>query len=126
MITNIKQIHIEIQDIERAMDFYANTLGLTLLMSFPDQHMAFFDCGGTRLYLSKNENPDYQSKAFIYYATDNIEADVASLLENQVEIVKQASVIHKSDSHESWLCAFKDSEGNVLHLMQDKELSQSV
>jgi len=123
MITNIKQIHIEIEDIERAINFYANTLGLELQMSFPEQHMAFFDCGGTRLYLSKNADPVYRSKAFIYYQSDDIQNDYANLKLNQVEIIKEPSIIHKTETHESWLCAFEDSEGNTLHLMQDKKLN---
>ncbi|WP_251360081.1 VOC family protein [Kangiella sp. TOML190] len=120
MITGIQQIHVQVENIERAIDFYQNTLGLTLVMSFPDQSMAFFDCGGTRLYLGKN--PEYDSKAFIYYRSDNLEADVQNLKAKQVFIVKEPIMIHKTDQSESWLCAFKDSEGNILHLMQDKSI----
>jgi len=123
MITNIQQIHIEIEDIERAINFYANTLGLKLQMSFPEQQMAFFDCGGTRLYLSNNTDPAYRSKAFIYYQSNDIENDFTNLKQNQVKIIKEPSIIHKTETHDSWLCAFEDSEGNTLHLMQDKKLN---
>ncbi|NVJ66083.1 MAG: VOC family protein [Gammaproteobacteria bacterium] len=120
MITGIKQIHIQVENIERAINFYQNILGLELTMSFPDQNMAFFDCNGIRLYLGKN--PEYESKAFIYYQTDNLQQDFEQLKANQVMIIKEPMAIHQTIELETWLCAFKDSEGNILHLIQDKKL----
>lgn len=120
MITKIQQIHIQVENIERAIDFYENVLGLKLVMSFPDQNMAFFDCNGTRLYLGKN--PEYDSKAFVYYESDNLDKDFQALKAKQVFIIKEPMIIHKTIDSESWLCAFKDSEGNILHLTQDKKL----
>ncbi|NVK21474.1 MAG: VOC family protein [Kangiellaceae bacterium] len=120
MITGIQQIHINVEDIDRAIDFYQRILGLTLVMSFPEQNMAFFDCYGTRLYLGTN--PEYQSNPFIYYQTDNIDNDFSTLKQNKAEIIKAPMIIHKTETHESWLLAFKDSEGNTLHLMQDKRI----
>ncbi len=120
MITGIQQIHVQVDNIERAIDFYKNALGLKLTMSFPDQNMAFFDCNGTRLYLGKN--PEYESKAFIYYQSDNLDNDFQQLKSKQVTIIKEPMIIHKTMEIESWLCAFKDSEGNILHMIQDKPL----
>ncbi len=120
MITGVQQIHVQVEDINRAIDFYQNTLGLPLMMSFPEQNMAFFDCAGTRLYLGKN--PEYESKAFIYYQTPNIDKAYQELVDKQVAIIKEPMMIHKTDDSESWLCAFKDSEDNTLHLMQDKRI----
>jgi len=122
MITHIKQVHIEVENINRAVDFYQNVLGLEVLMHFPDQNMAFIQCGKSRFYLSKNDNPEYQSKAFIYYNSNDLESDFEKLKHHKVDIIKEPTVIHKTDSQESWLCAFNDSEGNVLHLMQDKSI----
>ncbi len=118
MIIGIKQIHVKIKDINRAIEFYQNVLELELLMAFPEQNMAFFECNGSRIYLGKN--PEYDSKAFIYYESNDIQTDFSKLKAHKVEIIKEPMMIHKSEETESWLCAFKDSEGNILHLMQDK------
>src|SRR4051794_10406378 len=48
-IDGIAQISLLVRDTERASRFYGDVLGLAHLYTFGD--MAFFDCGGTRLYL---------------------------------------------------------------------------
>jgi len=35
--------------------------------------MAFFDCGGGRLYLGIPERPEFKSTAIIYYRVDDIQ-----------------------------------------------------
>lgn len=47
VIDGIGQIAIAVSDIERAVAFYRDTLGLTLLFEAPPG-LAFFDCGGVR------------------------------------------------------------------------------
>src|SRR5687767_14822374 len=48
----VGQIHISVTEIDRSVAFYRDTLGLPFLFRVPGQPMAFFDCGGTRLYLA--------------------------------------------------------------------------
>ena len=50
------QIARKVRDIAAARLWYGETLGLKHLYSFGD--LAFFDCGGTRLFLSQDENSD--------------------------------------------------------------------
>ena len=47
----IGQIHIGVTDIHRAVAFYRDILGMTLLFEVPDQQMAFFDCGGISVFV---------------------------------------------------------------------------
>lgn len=61
-LTGVLQIAIPAKDIERATGFYRDTLGLPLLMNGPN--MAFFDCGGIRLYLDPNPGPVEAGKNF--------------------------------------------------------------
>ena len=37
--------------------------------------MAFFDCGGVRLYLGKPENEQFRSRPIMYFAVDDINAE---------------------------------------------------
>src|ERR1700757_1546084 len=55
-ISGILQIAISVQDIDRATAFYRDSLGLRLLFNAPN--MAFFDCGGIRLYLAAGEGTE--------------------------------------------------------------------
>jgi catechol 2,3-dioxygenase-like lactoylglutathione lyase family enzyme len=47
---------VNVRDIARAVAFYRDVLGLTLLFEVPEQEMAFFDCGGVRLYLAADSS----------------------------------------------------------------------
>ena len=55
-LSGIGQVAINVQDLERAIEFYRDVLGLEYLFSAPPQ-MAFFDCGGVRLLLGMLPEP---------------------------------------------------------------------
>jgi len=52
----IGQIAITVSDLDRAVAWYADVLGLPLLFRAPPG-LAFFECGGVRLMLSRPEPP---------------------------------------------------------------------
>jgi catechol 2,3-dioxygenase-like lactoylglutathione lyase family enzyme len=58
----IGQIHVSCTDMERSVAFYRDALGIPLLFEVPGQPMAFFDCGGVRLYLGQPETPEFRSQ----------------------------------------------------------------
>ena len=58
-IHGIGQISISVSDVDRAVEFYRDILGIKFLFQVPGTPaMAFFDCDGTRLYIAQSENPD--------------------------------------------------------------------
>jgi len=61
----IGQIAITVKDVERAVHFYRDALGMRFL--FQAGGLAFFDCGGVRLMLSVPEKPEYNHPASILY-----------------------------------------------------------
>ncbi|HEY3382951.1 MAG TPA: VOC family protein [Vicinamibacterales bacterium] len=113
----IGQISIVVRDVARAIAFYRDTLGMTFLFEFPG--MAFFDCGGVRLYLAKAERPELDHTSIIYYRVPDILAAAAALTERGVTFTQDPARVHQDERHELWLAAFKDSEGNVLELMSE-------
>ena len=52
-LAQIGQIAIAVQDLERAVAYYRDKLGMQYL--FTASNLAFFDCAGTRLMLSTPE-----------------------------------------------------------------------
>ena len=118
-LDSIGQIHIGVQDIDRAVAFYRDILGMTFLFDVPGQAMAFFDCGGIRLYLGPAESDSFRSSPLIYYRVGDIQAARDALVERGVEMAGEPHVIHRTESHELWLAAFRDSEGNWVHLMSE-------
>jgi catechol 2,3-dioxygenase-like lactoylglutathione lyase family enzyme len=110
----IGQISRSVQDISRSEDWYKTVLGLPHL--FTVGKLAFFDCGGVRLFLSQEEAPHVES--VLYLRVGDIQQSFAELQSRGVEFVDQPHRIHRhADGTEEWMTFFKDLEGRLLALM---------
>ena len=116
-IESIGQVSVVVKDVERATSFYRDTLGLKFLFAFPG--MAFFDCGGVRLYLSTAGKPELDRTSILYYRVADIHAAAAALEGRGVAFLQRPAMVHQDARHELWLADFKDSEGNTLALMSE-------
>lgn len=117
-ITSIGQIAINVQDLQRAVGFYRDKLGLKLLYEFPG--LAFFDCGGVRLMLSRAEKPEFDHPAsIIYYKVSDIQDASRALVTAGVPLEHEPTVIAKMPDHDLWMSFVRDSEGNVVGLMSE-------
>jgi len=117
-IANIGQISIIVKDVERATAFYRDVLGLPLLFTVPS--MAFFDCGGVRLMLGTASSPEYDHpSSILYFRVPDINAGHKRLVEQGVQIVAPPRLIAPMPTHDLWMTAFKDSEGNIHQLMSE-------
>jgi len=117
-LQRIHQVSIRIADIDRAVRFYRDTLGLKLLFQAPPQ-LAFFDCGGVRLMLSPAEPEFDHQGSVLYFAVDDIKAAHTALGAAGVTFRTPPHMIAKLPDREVWLTDFEDSEGNVLALMSE-------
>ena len=119
-LTQIGQIAINVQDLQRAVAFYRDTLGMRFLFQAPGG-LAFFDVGGVRLMLGAAENPDFDHPAStLYYKVQDIDAAFRTLGERGVTFIDEPHLIAKLPSHELWMTFFRDSEDNVLALMEER------
>jgi len=116
--SRIRQIAIVCQDVARATAFYRDTLGLRFLFS-AGPNLAFFDCDGVRLMLSTAEG-EAAGTSVLYYLVTDIQARQASLAAAGVQFVDEAHMIARMPDHELWLAEFRDSENNVMALMEEK------
>jgi methylmalonyl-CoA/ethylmalonyl-CoA epimerase len=116
-IDGIGQIAVSVTDLDRAVAFYADILGLRLLFRFPG--LAFFDCGGVRLMLSRPEKPELAGTSIIYYRVPSIHEAAGAVEARGVRLLHQPAVVHRDERHELWLAFLQDSEGNHLALMQE-------
>jgi catechol 2,3-dioxygenase-like lactoylglutathione lyase family enzyme len=53
----IGQIAVNVHDVDAAVEFYRDKLGMQFLFQVPN--MAFFDCDGVRLMLGVPEKPEF-------------------------------------------------------------------
>jgi methylmalonyl-CoA/ethylmalonyl-CoA epimerase len=118
-LSQIGQIAINVQDVERATAFYRDVLGLRFLFAYPG--LAFFDAGGVRLMLSRAEDPKLDHPASIlYYRVPVIEAAHEALVSRGVHFERSPHLVARMPDHELWLAELQDSEGNILALMTEK------
>jgi methylmalonyl-CoA/ethylmalonyl-CoA epimerase len=120
-ISGIGQIAVNVHDLDRAVDFYRDVLGLRFL--FRATNMAFFDCGGIRLMLAPPDKPELDHPASIlYYRVDDINSAHAALKSRDVVFDLEPRKVHANDTHELWLAFFRDPDRNILALMSEVRL----
>ena len=118
-LSTIGQIFMRARDLDRAVRFYRDTLGMPFLFQVPS--MAFFRCGATTVMLGAPEKPEFDHPgSSVYYLVPDIEAAHATLRGRGVEFLSAPALIHRAPDHDLWLAAFRDSEGNTLELMSRK------
>ena len=111
----IGQISRSVKDIEQAQAWYGDVLGLRHLSTFGK--LAFFDCGGTRLFLTQ-EGDVSMSESVLYLRVENIETAHETLRSRGVEFINAPHMIHRhADGTEEWMAFFKDPEGRPLAIM---------
>ena len=116
-LSTIEQIAVNAQDIERAVAFYRDKLGMKLLFSVPP-NLAFFDCDGIRLMLSLPAKPEFDHPgSIIYFTVDDIQQAYALLTERGVRFEEKPIFVADMGSYDLWLSSFRDSENNLLALM---------
>ena len=119
-LSAIGQIFVRACDLDRAVRFYRDTLGMPFLFQAPPQ-MAFFQCGATTVLLGVPEAPEFDHPAStIYYLVPDIAAAHTALRGRAVEFITEPHLVHRAADYELWLAEFRDSEGNVLALMDRK------
>lgn len=110
----IGQIGRSVKDIEAAVRWYGETLGLPHLYSFGN--LAFFDCGGVRLFLSEGDGGPAES--IVYFRVEDVRTAHDQLAGRGIEFINAPHMIHRhADGAEEWMAFFKDNEDRPLAIM---------
>jgi methylmalonyl-CoA/ethylmalonyl-CoA epimerase len=119
-LSKIGQICVTAHDIERAVAFYSDKLGMKHLFTVPN--MAFFECNGVTLMLGVPEGPQFDHpSSVIYFDVDDIEGAHSTLAERGVRFEGKPHLIAAMDQYDLWMAFFRDSEENLLALMSRKK-----
>ena len=109
------QIARRVRDIQAVRQWYGQVLGLANLCSIGD--LAFFDCGGTRLFLSQDNNTG-QGESILHFRVPDIPTADAELALRGTEFINAPHMVHRhDDGTEEWMAFFKDNEGRPLAIM---------
>ena len=121
-LNRIGQIAVYVKDLDRAVAFYRDTLGMPFLFQAPPG-LAFFNCSGVRLMLDRPEPGSDEAAmgtSILYYRVADIDAAYAHFKGKGVAFTDAPHKIADMPDHQLWMAFFKDSEGNVLALMAEK------
>jgi methylmalonyl-CoA/ethylmalonyl-CoA epimerase len=115
----IGQVSMRARDLDRAVRFYRDALGLRFLFTAPPQ-LAFFDCAGVRLMLGVPENADGDHPgSVLYFTVSDIQASHDALEARGVTFRQAPHLIARLADREVWMAFFEDTEGNTLALMAE-------
>ena len=118
-LAQIGQIAVPVGDIDRAIAFYRDILGMKFLFQAPPG-LGFFDCAGVRLMLdapAKAQAENYSS--VIYYKVPDLQAAFETLSARGVHFEAKPHFIARLPDHELWMAFFRDPDGNLLALMSE-------
>jgi len=119
-LNEIGQIALTITDLDRAVAFYRDILGLKHLFSAPPG-LAFFAAGNLRLMLSRPEKEDSENfSSALYFKVADIEKVHSVLVSRGEQFETAPHLVAKMPDHELWMAFFRDPDRNLLALMCEK------
>lgn len=119
----LHQIGIAVSDMDAAVAFYRDLLGLSLIHRFAaGVRLAFFDMGGPRLMVEESNETSSQSLFYLYF--DDLERTIHELKTAGVEILEDIRRVYKDDAglfgdagQSEYLAFILDPSGNKVGLM---------
>ena len=121
-LSRIGQIAMTVGDLPRAVAFYRDVLGMRFLFEAPPA-MAFFDCGGIRLMLSRPEDEGpaagQRFASILYYTVPDIAQAAAVLGGRGVRFETAPHLVARLPHADLWMGFFRDPDGNLLAIMSE-------
>ena len=118
-LNQIGQIAIPVRDINKAIIFYRDALGMRFLFKAPPG-LGFFDCGGVRLMLDEPAKDKAGNGSTLYFKVDDVDKSYQDLSSKGVIFDERPHLIAKMPDHDLWMAFFRDVDGNQLALMTEK------
>lgn len=120
---SLNQVHVSVSDVDGAVAFYRDVVGLELMFEVPQQSMAFFDLGGPRLYIGRAESPDFVSAPLLYFQVEDIEDHWEMMKGHGVEFVSEPHLVHRDGGSELWMAFFRTPEGHMNALAEERQIN---
>ena len=114
----IGQIAVPVSDIDRAIAFYRDILGIRFLFQAPPG-LGFFDCAGVRLMLDSPAKAQAGNSSVIYYRVPDLHVAYETLSARGAVFEATPHLIAKLPDHELWMAFLLDPDANLLALMSE-------
>lgn len=119
-IGSIGQIAFTVRDVDLALSFYRDVLGLPFLFrAGPD--LAFLRAGEVRLMLSTPQGAGtIGGNSILYFRTDDVETAYRVAVERGASEERPPQVAATMSNHSLWLAFLRDPDGNIVGLMEER------
>jgi predicted enzyme related to lactoylglutathione lyase len=119
-LSHIHQIAITVSDVDAALAFYRDALGLTFLFQ-PAPTLAFLQAGDVRLMLTTPQGAGaVGANSILYFSVDDIVATQAALVARGATEERPPQLAARMPDHELWTGFLRDPDGNLVGLMEEK------
>ncbi|KRA54283.1 glyoxalase [Pseudoxanthomonas sp. Root65] len=119
-LSHIRQIAITVSDVDVALAFYRDMLGLALLFQ-PAPTLAFLQAGDVRLMLTTPQGASaVGANSILYFTVDDIVATQAALVARGANEERPPQLAARMTDHELWTGFLRDPDGNLVGLMEEK------
>lgn len=119
-LSTLRQIAITVSDVERAVAFYRDVLGLDFLFA-AGPNLAFLDADGVRLMLTTPQGEGaVGTNAILYFSVSDVEAAHAALLARGAKDAHGAALTARMPDHELWTAFVRDPDGSLVGLMEER------
>lgn len=121
VLDKLHQVALTATNLDLAVEFYRDILGLKFIARFDPPGLAFFQLsGGARLLLSSTA-----SQAHLYFIVDDIDGAVNELKKRGVAFLHPPARVHRDEAgdfgkkgNEEWMAFFRDPSGNLIGLVE--------
>lgn len=119
-LSDIHQIAITVSDVDAALAFYRDALGLSFLFQ-PAPTLAFLQAGDVRLMLTTPQGAGaVGANSILYFRVDDIVATQSALVERGAAEERAPQLAARMPDHELWTGFLRDPDGNLVGLMEEK------
>lgn len=119
-LSHIHQIAITVSDVDAALAFYRDALGLPFLFQ-PAPTLAFLQAGDVRLMLTTPQGAGaVGANSVLYFRVDDIVATQVALVARGATEERGPQLAARMSDHELWTGFLRDPDGNLVGLMEEK------
>jgi predicted enzyme related to lactoylglutathione lyase len=119
-VSDIGQIAITVSNVDAALHFYSDILGLPTLFR-PAPNLAFVAAGSVRIMLTTPQGAGAVGEnSLLFFKVRNIEETYAAVAGRGATTEREPVLTARMPDHELWIAHVRDPDGNLVALMEEK------
>lgn len=119
-VSDIGQIAITVSDVDQALAFYRDALGLAQLFR-PAPTLAFLAAGPIRIMLTTPQGAGaVGANSILYFKVTTIEATYAAIVARGATAERAPHLVAQLPDHALWIGFVRDPDGNLVGLMEER------